>query len=294
MTEQEEFAIHRIGNYTRNLPIYKFLVYESEYRADQHPKDEFILTLGGSKTVRASILRSKRTRRVELSPGVFLTELDFFEVLDDGDRCLALDVARFCTKQFEIKVIYESLGMLSPVVVPPTQIFARCGPQRDLFDCDVKPNVIIIQHVMFYNKQQRQYACIHYRTGCIDVHNHGTMSAHLPIDFRTLYNLTEGDFISCTVAAHDVHFVLDRFHAQYADRFLITCDDHDPVALFVTEDVRHESTIEKMASWITYFSETRKTLTRHDSELTCSDRTRQFLILIGEPGTLPVREILKI
>lgn len=297
MTEQEEFPIHRIGNYTRYLPIYKFLVYETKCRDDRHAKDVFILTFGGSKTVRASILRSERTRQVELSPGVFLTELDFFEVLEDsdgGDRCLALDAARFCMTQFEIKVSYEKLAMLIPTVIPSTRMFARCGPQRDLFSDNANANVIIQQHVMFYNEQRQHYACIQYRPSSVDVHDHGSIRADLPINFRTLRNLTDGDYISCTVAAHDVHFVLSRFHAKYTERFFTSCEGQNPIILFVSGDTRHESTTEKIARWITYFDETRKTLTAQHRELTRSDQTRQFMILIGKPETRPVRQVLKI
>lgn len=134
-TTESRFEIQRVGAWP-SLPVHKFLVYEKRDEESKSPFDRFILSAGTRQW--ACIRRCDFTRQVEHRPGVFLTELDFFKIMDAGNECIRFDILKIA-KRIAISVDYDKdrakTGCAHQLFdIPQHLIHAWCGPAIESFD----------------------------------------------------------------------------------------------------------------------------------------------------------------
>lgn len=147
------YTIVRVGDIAA-LPVFKFLVYERPATA-KHDKDQFVLTIGGIQF--GPITRGQYTRQVAWKPNVFLTELDFFSVIDVEEDRLGFSAFRQCLRLDQFRPILNKMAItifVNQRSVAPTCVFAWCAPpppqqrqQHNPFASDSTGSGKIIQHL---------------------------------------------------------------------------------------------------------------------------------------------------
>ena len=272
------YMIKRIG-YFNPYPVHKFLVYEGN--AAQSPDDQFTLEFKGIRY--AVVKRAERTHRFELHPGVFLTELDFFEVLgttipnleieDEAEKkCLALDWTKR-NNQFEIKIKYAKTN--EPSAVSPWRVFALCGKKRRSALADMK----VTHHVVFFKHKTQYYSTMEITPDNMRIEMHTSMSTDIGVDFGMIHNLRAGDYISLSLSAHDIGYFYGPFDESYKNK-IVEFEDGS-AAFFLTPDIQNVHAVERIVEFISHFLSISEELSA-DAALLDSENTLDVLLVIGD------------
>lgn len=209
---ERQYTIQCVGG-DSPFPIFRFLVYEKD--AVKSPDDEFTLHLDDMETF-GPIVRSEHTRTLEWRPNVFLTELNFFSVVDmlEDNECLALDHYYPWDVEYESKITIKYKGGQRAggelLIVPPSRVFGWCAPKRvsGRVDYDSDARDWISQLVTANSKDGIELREMEISIDDIHTRSKFTFRKEMQSHVHAIAHLRPGNYIAFKIPQHEAHAAL--------------------------------------------------------------------------------------